>query len=53
VRLAARARAEIGRLRAEKELRASERRFRDLYEEAPIAYIYEDAESRFVSANRA
>ena len=50
---AARARAEIGRLRAEEELRASERRFRDLYEEAPIAYIYEDTESRFVSANRA
>jgi formate hydrogenlyase transcriptional activator len=28
-------------------------RLRDLYEEAPIAYIYEDTESRFVSANRA
>jgi PAS domain S-box-containing protein len=26
---------------------------RDLYEEAPIAYVYEDTESRFVSANRA
>ena len=33
--------------------RESERRFRDLYEEAPIAYVYEDLESRFVGANRA
>jgi len=50
---AARARAEIERLRAEQNHHASERRFRDLYDEAPIAYIYEDTESRFVSANRA
>lgn len=50
---AARARAEIERLRAEQNLHDSERRFRDLYDEAPIAYIYEDTESRFVSANRA
>jgi formate hydrogenlyase transcriptional activator len=50
---AARARAELERVRVEQDLRASERRFRDLYEEAPIAYIYEDTESRFVSANRA
>jgi len=50
---AARAAAEFERLRAERRLRASEQRFRDLYEEAPIAYIYEDTESRFVSANRA
>jgi formate hydrogenlyase transcriptional activator len=50
---AARATAEIERLRAERSLRESEKRFRDLYEEAPIAYIYEDTESRFVSANRA
>jgi PAS domain S-box-containing protein len=50
---AARAAAELERLRAEQQLRASEQRFRDLYEEAPIAYIYEDTESRFVSANRA
>ena len=35
----------------ERDLRASEQRFRDLFEEAPIAYIYEDTESRFVSAN--
>jgi PAS domain S-box-containing protein len=37
----------------EQELRDSEQRLRDLYEEAPIAYVYEDTESRFVSANRA
>ena len=35
---AARARAEIERLRAERALRESEARFRDLYEEAPIAF---------------
>src|SRR5262249_40529141 len=50
---AARARAEIERMRMDAELRASEQGFRHLYEEAPIAYIYEDTESRFVSANRA
>jgi PAS domain S-box-containing protein len=50
---AARARAETERLHGEQNLHASERRFRDLYDEAPIAYIYEDTDSRFVSANRA
>jgi formate hydrogenlyase transcriptional activator len=50
---AARARAELERLRVEAALRASEQGFRDLYEEAPIAYVYEDTDSRFVSANRA
>jgi PAS domain S-box-containing protein len=50
---AARARAEIERLRVEQSLRDSEQRLRDLYEEAPIAYVHEDTESRFVSANRA
>jgi formate hydrogenlyase transcriptional activator len=48
---AARAAAELQRLRYEQMLAESERRFRDLYEEAPIAYIYEDLESRFVRAN--
>ena len=48
-----RAAAELERLHAEQRLVESERRFRDLYEEAPIAYIYEDTDSRFVSANRA
>jgi formate hydrogenlyase transcriptional activator len=50
---AARAAAELSRLRLEWELRESEQRFRDLYEEAPIAYVKEDLESRFISANRA
>src|SRR5256885_769745 len=50
---AARAAAELERLRYEQMLVESERRFRDLYDEAPIAYIYEDLDSRFVRANRA
>ncbi len=50
---AARAAAELERTRDERLLRESERRFRDLYDEAPIAYVYEDTASRFVSANRA
>ncbi|HTU17169.1 MAG TPA: sigma 54-interacting transcriptional regulator [Gemmataceae bacterium] len=41
------------RLHLEWELRDSEERLRDLYEEAPIAYVKEDLESRFLSANRA
>ncbi len=50
---AARAAAELERLRMEKMVQDSEQRFRDLYEEAPIAYVMEDLESRFISANRA
>jgi PAS domain S-box-containing protein len=50
---AARAAAELTRLHLEWELRASEERLRDLYEEAPIAYVKEDLQSRFLSANRA
>jgi PAS domain S-box-containing protein len=50
---AARAGSELGRLRLEAKLRDSEERLRDLYEEAPIAYVTEDLESRFISANRA
>jgi PAS domain S-box-containing protein len=50
---AARAAAELERLRFEKMLRESEERFRDLFEEAPIAYVHEDLESRFIRANRA
>ena len=50
---AARVCAEIERMRVKQELRESEQRFRDLYDEAPIAYIYEETDSRFVSANRA
>ncbi|MCI0535168.1 MAG: sigma 54-interacting transcriptional regulator [Verrucomicrobiales bacterium] len=50
---ASRAAAELARLRLERDLAESEQRFRDLYEEAPIAYVQEDLESRFISANRA
>jgi PAS domain S-box-containing protein len=50
---AARAAAELERLRMDRMLRDSERRYRDLYEEAPIAYIYEGLDSRFLRANRA
>ena len=50
---AARATAELTRLHLEQQLRESEGRLRDLYEEAPIAYVKEDMESRFISANRA
>lgn len=50
---AARAAAELSRLRAEEQLRQSEERFCDLFDEAPIAYVHEDVESRFIRANRA
>ncbi len=48
-----RAAAELERLRAERLLRESEYRFRELYDLAPIAYIYEDTSSRFLHANKA
>lgn len=50
---AARAAAELERLHLEQQLRESEERMRDLYEEAPIAYVKENMESRFISANHA
>jgi PAS domain S-box-containing protein len=50
---AARAVTELTRLQLEKNLAESEQRFRDLYEEAPIAYVQEDLDSRFISANSA
>jgi PAS domain S-box-containing protein len=50
---AARAAAELERLRLEMSLLESRERYRDLYEEAPIAYVHEDLESRFLSANQA
>jgi PAS domain S-box-containing protein len=50
---AARAGAELARLRAAQQLRESEERFRDLFEDAPIACIHEDLKSRFISANQA
>lgn len=50
---AARAAAELDRLRAEQRLVESEQRYRDLFDEAPIAYVHEGLDSRFLSANRA
>jgi formate hydrogenlyase transcriptional activator len=50
---AARAAAELDRLRLEKSLRDSEERLRDLFDEAPIAYVNEDLQSRFIRANDA
>ncbi|MEP7164359.1 MAG: sigma 54-interacting transcriptional regulator [Ferruginibacter sp.] len=61
---AARAGAEIDRIKAEEKLKIanadlkvllkeSEERFRDLFEEAPIAYVHEGLDSKFIKANRA
>jgi PAS domain S-box-containing protein len=50
---AARAAAELERLQFEKQLLESEGQYRDLYEEAPIGYVKEDLDSRFLAANRA
>ena len=49
---AARAAAELGRLQMLEQLRHSEEQFRDLFQEAPIAYVHEDLDSRFISANK-
>jgi len=37
---------------ANEALEASEERFRDLFDEAPIAYVHEGLDSRFIRANR-
>ncbi len=49
---AARAAAELERLRVERQFHDSEERFRDLFDEAPIAYVHEGLDSKFVRANR-
>ncbi|MGE0387710.1 MAG: sigma 54-interacting transcriptional regulator [Gammaproteobacteria bacterium] len=49
---AARAATELNRLRMLEQLRLNEARYRDLFDEAPIAYVHEDMQSRFISANR-
>jgi PAS domain S-box-containing protein len=50
---AARAAAELERLRYEKAIREQEEHYRDLFDEAPIGYVQEDLDSRFITANRA
>ena len=53
---AARAGVELERVRAfedlERRKQESDERFRDLFEEAPIAYVHEGLDSKFVRANR-
>ena len=56
---AARVRAEIERLRIDKALRdaneqltESEERYRDLFDEAPIAYVHQAIDTRIIRANR-
>ncbi len=49
---ATRAAAELQRERLERALAESEDRFRDLFDEAPIAYVHEGLDSRFIRANR-
>lgn len=48
---AARAVAELERLRYEKAIVEREECYRDLFDEAPIGYVQEDLDSRFISAN--
>jgi formate hydrogenlyase transcriptional activator len=49
---AGRAAGELQRRAIERQLRESEERFRDLFDEAPIAYVHEGLDSRFIRANR-
>ena len=49
---ATRAAAELERLRVEQRLVESERRYRDLYEEAPNAYVSLGRDLRLISVNR-
>jgi formate hydrogenlyase transcriptional activator len=49
---ATRAAAELERVRVEKQLIESERRYRDLYEEAPNAYVSFDRKLQLLSVNR-
>ena len=50
---AGRAAAELERLHTDKELHEKEDQLRDLFEEAPIAYVHEGIDTRFIRANRA
>ena len=50
---ASRAAGELARMRLERALADAEERFRDLFDEAPIAYVHEGLDSKFIRANRA
>ena len=50
---AARAAAELERIHMDQQLREKEERLRDLFDEAPIAYVHEGLDTHFVRANRA
>lgn len=50
---AARAAAEIDRCNALKRLAESERQYHNLFDMAPIPYVFEDTETRFIDANQA
>jgi len=50
---AARAAAELNRIRVEELRQQSEQRYKDLFDEAPIAYVHEDTDTRFQAANQA
>lgn len=50
---ASRAAAELDRIRIEASLRDSEGKLQDLFDEAPIAYVHEGLDTRFLRANRA
>ncbi len=50
---AVRAAAELSRVRLEQELVKSQERMRDLFDEAPIAYVHEGVDSKFIRANNA
>jgi len=49
---AARATAELERAHMDAMLRANEERLRDLFDEAPIAYVHEGLDSKFIRANK-
>ena len=48
-----RAGAELERERMDAQLKENEERLRDLFDEAPIAYVHEGLDSKFIRANRA
>ena len=52
-RIKAEERLKLANQQLEKLLDESEQRFRDLFEEAPIAYVHEGLDSKFIKANRA